>query len=156
MIHLFVSDVGAACFVKTDGEGLLGSDESVASLDLQALVEGWIEHQISPRGEDVYFNEEGRFREDFYPNLVASYEVKIPLVGPCVFTRSDETGKTTGLTKADIRRWKNLLEMTENEGVWYEDGEDPWTMDVSPVSVDYVVDMMADVRAAKAELLTNT
>ena len=32
----------------------------------------------------------------------------------------------------------------------------PWTMDVSPVTVEYVVDMMASVRAAKAELLTNT
>ena len=49
-----------------------------------------------------------------------------------------------------------MLEMTENEGVWYEDGEDPWMMDVSPVSVEYVVGMMADVRAAKAEVLTNT
>ena len=147
MIHLFVSDVGAACFVK-------GGDDSLA--DLQAMVEGHIELVISPRGEDVYFNEEGRFHQEFYPNLVASYEARIGLVGPAVFTRSNEKGETTGLTKADIRRWKNLLEMTENEGVWYEDGEDPWTMDISPVSVDYVVDMMADVRAAKAELLTNT
>ena len=141
MIHLFVSDIGAACFVKSDGESLS---------DLQALVEGWIEHQYSPRGEDVYFNEEGGFREDFYPNLVASYEVGIPLVGPCVFTRSDETGKTTGLTKADIRRWKNLLELDENEGVWFDDDDpasSPWTMDVSPVTVQYVVDMMANARA---------
>ena len=145
MIHLFVSDIGAACFVKSDGESLS---------DLQALVEGWIEHQVSPRGEDVYFNEEGRFREDFYPNLVASYEVGIPLVGPCVFTRSDETGKTTGLTKADIRRWQNLLEMTENEGVWFDDDDpasSPWTMDVSPVTVQYVVDMMASARAIKVD-----
>ena len=147
MIHLFVSDVGAACFVE-------GGEDSLA--DLQAMVEGQIELAISPRGEDVYFNEEGSFHPEFYPNLVASYETRIALVGPAVFTRANENGKTTGLTKADIRRWKNLLEMTENEGVWYEDGEDPWTMDVSPVSVDYVVDMMADVRAAKAELLTNT
>jgi len=147
MIHLFVSDFGAACFVK-------GGEDSLA--DLQAMVEGQIELAISPRGEDVYFNEEGSFHPEFYPNLVASYETRIALVGPAVFTRANENGKTTGLTKADIRRWKNLLEMTENEGVWYEDGEDPWTMDVSPVSVDYVVDMMADVRAAKAELLTNT
>ena len=147
MIHLFVSDFGAACFVE-------GGEDSLA--DLQAMVEGQIELAISPRGEDVYFNEEGSFHPEFYPNLVASYETRIALVGPAVFTRANENGKTTGLTKADIRRWKNLLEMTENEGVWYEDGEDPWTMDVSPVSVDYVVDMMADVRAAKAELLTNT
>ena len=147
MIHLFVSDVGAACFVE-------GGEDSLA--DLQAMVEGQIELAISPRGEDVYFNEEGSFHPEFYPNLVASYETRIALVGPAVFTRANENGKTTGLTKADIRRWKNLLEMTENEGVWYEDGEDPWTMDISPVSVDYVVDMMADVRAAKAELLTNT
>ena len=147
MIHLFVSDVGAACFVE-------GGEDSLA--DLQAMVEGQIELAISPRGEDVYFNEEGSFHPEFYPNLVASYETRIALVGPAVFTRANENGKTTGLTKADIRRWKNLLEMTENEGVWYEDGEDPWTMDISPVSVDYVVDMMADVRAVKAELLTNT
>tara|TARA_B100001245_G_scaffold72101_1_gene51038 strand:+ start:2084 stop:2527 length:444 start_codon:yes stop_codon:yes gene_type:complete len=147
MIHLFVSDVGAACFVE-------GGEDSLA--DLQAMVEGQIELAISPRGEDVYFNEEGSFHPEFYPNLVASYETRIALVGPAVFTRANENGKTTGLTKADIRRWKNLLEMTENEGVWYEDGENPWTMDVSPVSVDYVVDMMADVRAVKAELLTNT
>ena len=147
MIHLFVSDVGAACFVE-------GGEDSLA--DLQAMVEGQIELAISPRGEDVYFNEEGSFHPEFYPNLVASYETRIALVGPAVFTRANENGKTTGLTKADIRRWKNLLEMTENEGVWYEDGEDPWMMDVSPVSVDYVVGMMADVRAAKAELLTNT
>ena len=147
MIHLFVSDVGAACFVE-------GGEDSLA--DLQAMVEGQIELAISPRGEDVYFNAEGSFHPEFYPNLVASYETRIALVGPAVFTRANENGKTTGLTKADIRRWKNLLEMTENEGVWYEDGENPWTMDVSPVSVDYVVDMMADVRAAKAELLTNT
>ena len=147
MIHLFVSDVGAACFVE-------GGEDSLA--DLQAMVEGQIELAISPRGEDVYFNEEGSFHPEFYPNLVASYETRIALVGPAVFTRANENGKTTGLTKADIRRWKNLLEMTENEAVWYEDGENPWTMDVSPVSVDYVVDMMADVRAVKAELLTNT
>ena len=147
MIHLFVSDVGAACFVE-------GGEDSLA--DLQAMVEGQIELAISPRGEDVYFNEEGSFHPEFYPNLVASYETRIALVGPAVFTRANENGKTTGLTKADIRRWKNLLEMTENEGVWYEDGEDPWMMDVSPVSVDYVVGMMADVRAAKAEVLTNT
>ena len=140
MIHLFVSDIGAACFVKSDGESLS---------DLQALVEGWIEHQYSPRGEDVYFNEEGGFREDFYPNLVASYEVGIPLVGPCVFTRSDETGKTTGLTKADIRRWKNLLELDENEGVWFDDDDtasSPWTMEVSHVTVQYVVYMMENAR----------
>jgi len=150
MIHLFVSDFGAACFVKSDGDSLP---------DLQAMVEGYIELAISPQGEDVYFNEEGRFHEEFYPNLVASYETQIPLVGPAVFTRADKTGKTTGLTKADIRRWKNLLEMTENEGVWFDDDDpasSPWTMDVSPVSVEYVVVMMASVRAAKAELLTNT
>jgi hypothetical protein len=49
--------------------------------------------------------------------------------------------------------------MNENEGVWFDDDDpasSPWTMDVSPVSVEYVVDMMASVRAAKAELLTNT
>ena len=150
MIHLFVSDFGAACFVKSDSDSLP---------DLQAMVEGWIELQVSPRGEDVYFNEEGRFREDFYPNLVASYEVGLSIVGPCVFTRSNELGETTGLTKADICRWQNLLEMNENEGVWFDDDDpasSPWTMDVSPVSVEYVVDMMASVRAAKAELLTNT
>jgi hypothetical protein len=142
MIHLFVSDIGAACFVKTDGDTLP---------DFQAMVEGWIECTVSPRGEDAYFNEEGRFREDFYPNLVASYEVKVPLVGPAVFTRHDKDGKTTGLTKADIIRWKNLLEMEENEGVWYDDDDpasSPWTMNVSPVTVEYVTKMMADARAS--------
>ena len=149
MIHLFVSDFGAACFVE-------GGEDSLA--DLQAMVEGQIELAISPRGEDVYFNEEGSFHPEFYPNHVASYETRIALVGPAVFTRANENGKTTGLTKADIHRWKNLLEMNENEGVWFDDDDpasSPWTMDVSPVSVDYVVDMMADVRAAKAELLTS-
>jgi|TARA_R110000824_G_scaffold270349_2_gene458793 hypothetical protein len=140
--YLFVSDRGPVAFVE-------GTDNTLN--DLQRLVDGFVEVQVTQHGEDAWFNEEGTFRKNFFQNNVASFEVGIPLVGPVVFTRSNELGETTGLTDADIRRWAELLEMDENEGTWFESDEDqPWTMPIEPVSIDYVVKMMEDLDAALA------
>jgi hypothetical protein len=140
--YLFVSDRGPVAFVE-------GTDNTLN--DLQRLVDGFVEVQVTQHGEDAWFNEEGTFRNNFFQNNVASFEVGIPLVGPVVFTRSNELGETTGLTDADIRRWAELLEMDENEGTWFESDEDqPWTMPIEPVSIDYVVKMMEDLDAALA------
>ena len=137
--YLFVSDRGPVAFVE-------GTDNTLN--DLQRLVDGLVEVQVTPHGEDAWFNEEGTFRNNFFPNYVASFEVGIALVGPVVFTRSNELGETTGLTDADIRRWIELLEMDENEGTWFDTDDHPWTMPIEPVSIDYVIDMMKDLDEA--------
>lgn len=152
--YLFVSDRGPVAFVE-------GTDNTLN--DLQRLVDGFVEVQVTQHGEDAWFNEEGTFRKNFFQNNVASFEVGIPLVGPVVFTRSNELGETTGLTDADIRRWAELLEMDENEGTWFDTDDHhvsphhghslrPWTMPIEPVSVDYVIDMMKDLDEALARL----
>jgi hypothetical protein len=141
--YLFVSDRGPVAFVE-------GTDNTLT--DLQRLVDGFVEVRVTPHGEDAWFNEEGTFRNNFFPNHVASFEVGIPLVGPVVFTRSNELGETTGLTDADIRRWIGLLEMDENEGTWFDTDDRPWTMPIEPVSIDYVIDMMKDLDEAMARL----
>jgi hypothetical protein len=149
--YLFVSDRGPIAFVE-------GTDNTLN--DLQRLVDGYVEVQVTQHGEDAWFNEEGTFRKNFFQNNVASFEVGIPLVGPVVFTRSNELGETTGLTDEDIRRWAELLEMDENEGTWFESdlliepvSFEPWTMPMEPVSVDYVIDMMKDLDEALARAI---
>lgn len=96
---LFVTDFGDAHIVES-GENTLET--------LQRLVDGRVDvvvcdgSQPTVNGMDCWVNDEGLFRGDFGINLVASILSGRQLVGPAVFTRSDDQGATIGLTERDI------------------------------------------------------
>ncbi len=86
MEHYLVIDDDGTVYKVKPGENSLK--------DLQALVMGLIELvRISPK-VDGWVNEEGLIAGDFVYNFLGSHVCGRELVGPVVFTSSDEEGNT--------------------------------------------------------------
>ena len=110
MIHLFISDTGQACFVKTDT-----FNETLRAF--QTMVDGLIEYHPCVKaltGLDCWVNEDGGFRPEFFTNYVASYETNLPLRGSAVLSRSNGQGETVGLTDDDIKTISKLMDVDEH------------------------------------------
>lgn len=96
---VYVPEHGGA-FIVSIGD----NDDTLKAL--QTLVDGLIDCVSAtalPEGQvlDVYVNDEGLLNE-FSLNPTASLLCERPIVGPVVFTRSNDDGDTVGLTDADI------------------------------------------------------
>jgi hypothetical protein len=90
-------------------------DEEGGTLSmLQTAVEGLVEYARADRDylgfdADVWVNEEGLYRDDFTPNILASVIVGRPIVGPAVIALSDSEGETIGLSDEQLDTLSNRL-----------------------------------------------
>lgn len=82
------------------------SQTPLSTLDsLQRLVDGYVDCVV-PGNEptvDMWVNDEGLYRPDFYRNAEASYLARTVIVGPVVLAKSNpNTGETLGLDEAEL------------------------------------------------------
>ena len=105
-------------YIAQQGYGYIVNADSDTLKSLQILVDGLIECARSREFDcDVWVNEEGLFREDFYVNAAASTIANQTLVGPAVLTNVDSEGRTTGITFAQLLALrKEGLPLDDNDG----------------------------------------
>jgi hypothetical protein len=105
-------------YIAQQGYGYIVNADSDTLKSLQILVDGLIECARSREFDcDVWVNEEGLFREDFYVNTAASTIANQTLVGPAVLTNVDSEGRTTGITFAQLLALrKEGLPLDDNDG----------------------------------------
>jgi len=90
-------------------------DEKGGTLSmLQTAVEGLVEYVKADSDflgfdADIWVNEEGLYRDDFTPNLLASVIVNRLIVGPAVIALSDSEGETVGLSDEQLDALSNRL-----------------------------------------------
>ena len=113
--------------IDDDGTARLATPSGDSYRDLSGLVDGYIEHISLPGGVDAWVNEEGLLRQpmDFSYNYLATHMVRewtgqpYDLVGPCVFTSTDDEGDTlpcpAGFTIDAVNKGVHLTPRYESE-----------------------------------------
>jgi hypothetical protein len=109
--YVYIAQQGYGYIVNADSD-------TRPPFSLQILVDGLIECVRSREFDcDVWVNEEGLFREDFYVNAAASTIANQTLVGPAVLTNVDSEGRTTGITQAQLLTLRSQgLPLDDNDG----------------------------------------
>lgn len=76
---------------------------------LQEQVQGYIEHvfideKLRANHIDMWINEEGKLTDKFSPSFALTYQGELydVILGPCLFTKFDDSGETYGLDSDEV------------------------------------------------------